>query len=99
MRWSPGTHHQCPAEVRFAARVRALFLGGRGPPVLNCDVWGVVFSFLVGGKHARRPLQEGDHAIIDSCCVNGVAPCAACRRAVYADGASTPSLVDFYVCM
>ena len=40
-------------------RARALLLGGRGMPVMNGDVWGVVFAYLIDGEHARRPLREG----------------------------------------
>ena len=40
-------------------RARALLLGGRGMPVMNGDVWGMVFAYLIDGEHARRPLREG----------------------------------------
>ena len=87
VRWSRGTHWQCPRDVREAARSRALLLGGRGMPVMNDDVWRVVFSFLIDGEHARRPLR-GEGAVLGACCVGGdaAAPCAACRAALYSDG-------------
>ena len=59
VRWSRSTHWQCPKDARQAVRARALLLGGRGMPVMNGDVWGVVFSYLIDGEHARRPLLEG----------------------------------------
>ena len=87
VRWSRATHWQCPRDARLAARARALLLGGRGMPVMNDDVWRVVFSFLIDGEHARRPLR-GEGAVLGACCVGGdaAAPCAACRAALYSDG-------------
>ena len=87
VRWSRATHWQCPRDARIAARARALLLGGRGMPVMNGDVWRVVFSFLIDGEHARRPLR-GEGAVLGACCVGGdaAAPCAACRAALYSDG-------------
>ena len=40
-------------QVRKGARARALSLSGRGMPVLNADVWGMIFSFLVEGRSPR----------------------------------------------
>jgi len=51
--WSPATHRLCSADVRKAARARALLLGARGIPVLNADVWGAIFAFLVEGRGPR----------------------------------------------
>ena len=51
--WSPATHRLCSADVRKAARARALLLGARGMPVLNADVWGAIFAFLVEGRGPR----------------------------------------------
>ena len=87
VRWSRAVHWQCPRDVRIAVRARALLLDGRGMPVMNDDVWRVVFSFLIDGEHARRPLR-GEGAELGACCVGGdaAAPCAACRAALYSDG-------------
>ena len=86
VRWSRATHWQCPRDARLAARARALLLGGRGMPVMNGDVWRVVFSFLIDGEHARRPLR-GEGAVLGACCVGGdaAAPCVACCAALYSD--------------
>ena len=59
VRWSRGTHWQCPRDVREAARARGLLMGGRGLPLMNGDVWGLIFAYLIDGEHARRPLAEG----------------------------------------
>ena len=45
--------------ARRPARSRALLMGGRGMPVMNDDVWGMIFAYLTDGEHARRPLAEG----------------------------------------
>ena len=52
--WTVAKHRLCSADVRKAARARALMLSGRGMPVLNADVWGMVFSFLGDGRGPRR---------------------------------------------
>ena len=87
VRWSRGTHWQCPRDVREAARSRALLMGGRGMPVMNDDVWGLIFAYLTDGEHERRPLRKkgAATAIVGVCCAGGeaVAPCVACRKAVY----------------
>ena len=87
VRWSRGTHWQCPRDVREAARSRALLLGGRGMPVMNDDVWGLIFAYLTDGEHERRPLRKkgAATAMVGVCCAGGeaVAPCVACRKAVY----------------
>ena len=36
-----------------------MLLGGRGMPVMNGDVWYLIFAYLIDGEHARRPLAEG----------------------------------------
>ena len=51
--WTGAKHRLCSADVRKAARARALMLSGRGMPVLNADVWGMIFSFLVEGRGPR----------------------------------------------
>ena len=84
VRWSRVTHLQCPRDVRVAAHARALLLGGRGLPVMNADVWGVIFTFLTDGEHERRPLQLA--GVIGACCRDREGgPCAACCRELYAD--------------
>ena len=87
VRWSRGTHWQCPRDVREAARSRALLLGGRGMPVMNDDVWGLIFAYLTDGEHERRPLRKkgAATAMVGVCCAGGeaAAPCVACRKAVY----------------
>ena len=45
--WTGANHRLCSADVRKGARARALMLSGRGMPVLNGDVWGMIFSFLI----------------------------------------------------
>ena len=87
VRWSRATHWQCPKDVRTAARSLALTRNGHGLAALNPDVWGLLFSFLIDGEHARRPLR-GEGAVLGACCVGGdaAAPCAACRAALYSDG-------------
>ena len=77
-------HHKAPVPVS-----RALLMGGRGMPVMNDDVWGLIFAYLTDGEHERRPLREGAEAtaIVGACCAGGevAAPCAACRVELYAD--------------
>ena len=51
--WTGAKHRLCAADVRKAARARALMLSGRGMPVLNDDVWGMIFSFLLDGRGPR----------------------------------------------
>ena len=53
MTWTPAKHRLCSVDVRKGARARALMLGGRGMPVLNADVWGMIFSFLLEGRGPR----------------------------------------------
>ena len=53
MTWTIASRRLCSADVRQAARARALMLSGRGMPVLNDDVWGMIFSFLVEGRGPR----------------------------------------------
>ena len=90
VRWSRGTHWQCPRDVREAARSRALLLGGRGMPVMNDDVWGLIFAYLTDGEHERRPLRKkgAATAMVGVCCAGGeaAAPCVACRKVLYTDG-------------
>ena len=73
--------------MREAARSRALLLGGRGIPVMNDDVWGMIFAYLTDGEHERRPLRKkgAAKAMVGVCCAGAeaVAPCVACRKAVY----------------
>ena len=57
-RWSRGTHWQCPRDVREAVRARAMLLGGRGLPVMNGDMWRLIFSYLIDGEHVRRELRD-----------------------------------------
>ena len=45
--------------MRIAVRARGMLMGGRGMPVMNGDVWGMIFAYLTDGEHARRPLAEG----------------------------------------
>ena len=52
--WTGAKHRLCSADVRKAARARALMLSGRGMPVLNDDVRGMIFSFLAEGRGPRR---------------------------------------------
>ena len=75
VRWSRGTHWQCPRDVREAARSRALLLGGRGMPVMNDDVWGLIFAYLTDGEHERRPLRKkgAATAMVGACCAGGEA--------------------------
>ena len=88
VRWGRGTHWQCPKVVRRAVRSCALLLGGRGMPVMNGDVWRLIFSYLIDGEHTRRPLREG--AVVGACYAGGEGESpaprgAACRAALYAD--------------
>ena len=59
-------------------------------PVMNDDVWGMIFAYLTDGEHERRPLRKkgAATAMLGACCAGGeaVAPCVACRKAVYGDG-------------
>ena len=84
VRWSRATHWQCPKDVRTAARSLALTKNGHGLAALNPDVWHLLFSFLIDGEHARRPLR-GEGAVLGACCVgvDAAAPCSACRAALY----------------
>ena len=67
-------------------RSGAALLGGRGMPVMNADVWGLIFTYLVDGEHARRPLTHAAPLVIGACCAESEAsPCVACRRRLYAD--------------
>ena len=86
VRWSRDTHWQCPKGVRTAARSLALTRNGHVLAALNPDVWRLLFSFLIDGEHARRPLR-GEGAELGACCVGGdaAAPCAACCAALYSD--------------
>ena len=51
--WTIANDRLCSADVRKGSRARALMLSGRGMPVLNADVWGMIFSFLVEGRGPR----------------------------------------------
>ena len=87
VRWSRATHWQCPKDVRTAARSLALTQNGDGLAALNPDVWGLLFSFLIDGEHARRPLRNERRAMLGACCAGGdaAAPCVACCAALYSD--------------
>ena len=65
--WTRAKHRLCSVDVRKGARARTLMLSGRGMPVLNADVWGMIFSFLVEGRGPRG--AEGDEAA----CAAGIA--------------------------
>ena len=67
VRWSRATHWQCPKDVRAAARSLALTRNGHGLAALNPDVWRLLFSFLIDGEHARRPLRN-EGAMLGACC-------------------------------
>ena len=86
VRWSRATHWQCPKDVRTAARSLALTRNGHGLAALNPDVWRLLFSFLIDGEHARRPLRN-EGAMLGACCAGGdaAAPCVACCAALYSD--------------
>ena len=71
--WTVANHRLCSADVRRAARARALMLSGRGMPVLNDDVWGVIFSFLVEGRGPR--CAEVDEAAFAA----GIAAAGSCK--------------------
>ena len=71
--WTVANHRLCSADVRKAARARALMLSGRGMPVLNADVWGMIFSFLVEGRGPR--CAEVDEAAFAA----GIAAAGRCK--------------------
>ena len=71
--WTIANDRLCSADVRKGARARALLLGGRGMPVLNDDVWGVIFSFLVEGRGPR--CAEVDEAAFAA----GIAAAGSCK--------------------
>ena len=53
--WTRAKHRLCSADVRKAARARALTLSGRGMPVLNADGGGMSFSCVGEGRGPRGP--------------------------------------------
>ena len=60
-------------------------LGKRGPPVMNCDVWTLIWSYLIDGFHERRPLVSAG-SLVQPCCLRTVAaPCSLCQAVLYAD--------------
>ena len=59
-------------------------------PVMNDDVWRMIFTYLTDGEHTRRPLRSkgATTAMVGVCCAGGeaVAPCIVCREALYDAG-------------